>query len=182
MKVTCNPGGPGHHWVKARYHLDTHPKGMEIFRFEWVNPFTKKKVEKTRTFIPSLVTDNTYLDDSYIASLFQVGSVELVRAWLEGDWSVIQGAFFDGWSNKNIVEPFAIPKEWLRFRSIDWGTFRPFSVGWWALNGDDFPLAASSASWSRSVSSASRGLIRPVVFSRCPEGAESNSPTASGQG
>ena len=140
MKATCNPGGPGHHWVKARYRLDTNPSGMEVFRFEWINPFNKQKVEKTRVFIPSKVTDNKYLDDTYIASLFQVGSDELVRAWLEGDWSVIQGAFFDVWSNRNIVQPFAIPEDWTRFRSIDWGTAKPFSVGWWAVNGDEFPL------------------------------------------
>ena len=113
---------------------------MEVFRFEWINPFNKQKVEKTRVFIPSKVTDNKYLDDTYIASLFQVGSDELVRAWLEGDWSVVQGSFFDVWSNRNIVQPFAIPEDWTRFRSIDWGNAKPFSVGWWAVNGDEFPL------------------------------------------
>jgi hypothetical protein len=142
MKVTCNPGGPGHGWVKARYRLDTHPEGMEVFRFEFVNPFNKKKsVQKTRLFMPSRVTDNRHLDlDSYCASLSQVGSKELVRAWLEGDWSVIEGCFFDGWSQRNIVTPFAVPPEWMRFRSIDWGSAKPFSAGWWAVNGDEFLL------------------------------------------
>jgi hypothetical protein len=63
-----------------------------------------------------------------------------VRAWLEGDWSVIEGAFFDGWSGKNIVTPFAVPPEWLRFRSMDWGAARPFSIGWWAVVSDDHSL------------------------------------------
>jgi hypothetical protein len=53
MKVTCNPGGAGHGWVKARYKLDTHPEGMEVFKYEYVNPFNKKRIEKTRLFIPS---------------------------------------------------------------------------------------------------------------------------------
>lgn len=140
LKLTANPGGPGHHWVKARYRLDSHPGGMELFKFEWVNPFTKEKVEKTRIFIPSKVSDNKYLDSSYVASLFQVGSPELVRAWLEGDWSVVQGSFFPEWSSENIVEPFDIPLDWLRFRSIDWGSASPFSVGWWAVCNDDFRL------------------------------------------
>jgi hypothetical protein len=138
MKGTCNPGGPGHQWVKARYRLDIHPKGMEVFRFEFTNPFTKKKIEKTRVFIPSRVNDNKYLGDDYVANLFQVGSESLVRAWLEGDWSVIDGAFFDGWSSKNVVRPFEIPSDWIRFRSADWGFARPFSVGWWAVAGDDY--------------------------------------------
>lgn len=88
MKGTCNPGGPGHQWVKARYRLDTNPKGFELYEFEFINPFTKKKITKTRMFIPSKVTDNKFLGDEYVANLFQVGSSQLVRAWLEGDWSV----------------------------------------------------------------------------------------------
>ena len=133
MKATCNPGGPGHHWVKARYHLDEYPQGMELFRTEWTNPFTGKKVEKTRLFIPSRVHDNKYLDDDYVANLYQVGSAELVRAWLEGDWTVVEGSFFPEFGARNIIEPFTVPKEWLRFRSMDWGSARPFAVGWWAV-------------------------------------------------
>jgi hypothetical protein len=140
MKATCNPGGPGHHWVKARYKLDEYPKGMELFRTEWTNPFTAKKLEKTRVFIPSKVNDNRYLSDDYVANLYQVGSAELVRAWLEGDWSVVEGSFFDTFGARNIIEPFTVPKEWLRFRSMDWGSRAPFSVGWWAVASDDHAI------------------------------------------
>lgn len=139
MKSTCNPGGPGHQWVKARYKLDTHPKGMEVFRFEYTNPFTKKKIEKTRVFIPSKVVDNKYLGDDYVANLFQVGSENLVKAWLTGDWSVIEGAFFPEWStDRHVIRPFEIPGGWTRFRSADWGSAKPFSIGWWGVVGDDF--------------------------------------------
>jgi len=142
MKSTCNPGGPGHQWVKARYRLDTHPQGMEIFRFEYINPFNKKKIEKTRVFIPSKVVDNKYLGDDYVANLFQVGSENLVKAWLTGDWSVIEGAFFPEWSTeKHVLRPFEIPASWTRFRSGDWGSAKPFSIGWWAVVGDDFHLS-----------------------------------------
>ena len=138
MKSTCNPGGPGHQWVKARYRLDTNPGGMEIYKFEFVNPFTKKKIEKTRVFIPSKVVDNKYLGDDYVANLFQVGSENLVKAWLTGDWSVIEGAFFPEWSTeKHVIRPFEIPANWTRFRSADWGSAKPFSIGWWAVVGDE---------------------------------------------
>lgn len=137
MKGTCNPGGPGHQWVKDRYRLGTHPQGLELFEFEYVNPFTNKTVTRSRMFIPSRLTDNRFLGDAYVAGLFQVGSRELVRAWLEGDWDAIEGAFFDAWDpRKHIVPPFTIPKEWLRFRSMDWGSAAPFSVGWWAVAGE----------------------------------------------
>lgn len=120
MKGTCNPGGPGHQWVKARYSLDTHPLGFELFKFEFVNPFTKARIEKTRMFIPSKVTDNKFLGDDYVANLFQVGSETLVRAWLEGDWSVIEGAFFDCWSTeKHVIKPFTIPPDWASGRKND---------------------------------------------------------------
>lgn len=139
MKGTCNPGGPGHQWVKARYRLDAHPHGFQRFDFEFTNPFTKRTITKTRMFIPSKVTDNRFLGDDYVAQLYQVGSEQLVRAWLEGDWSVIDGAFFDCWSpDRHIVRPFAIPPEWTRFRSGDWGSAKPFSFGWWAVVGDKF--------------------------------------------
>lgn len=141
MKSTCNPGGPGHQWVKARYRLDTNPGGMEIYKFEYINPFTKKKIEKTRVFIPSKVVDNKYLGDDYVANLFQVGSENLVKAWLTGDWSVIEGAFFPEWSTeKHVIRPFEIPASWTRFRSGDWGSAKPFSMGWWAVVGEDFPM------------------------------------------
>jgi hypothetical protein len=139
MKGTCNPGGPGHQWVKARYRLDTHPHGFAKFEFEFTNPFTGKKLVKTRMFIPSKVMDNRFLGDDYVANLFQVGSPALVRAWLEGDWSIIDGAFFDCWSkDKHAVPPFEIPKDWPRFRSGDWGSASPFSFGWWAIVTDDY--------------------------------------------
>ncbi len=53
MKSTCNPGGPGHQWVKARYQLDEHPHGFHLMRHSFVNPFTKATVEKTCIFICS---------------------------------------------------------------------------------------------------------------------------------
>ena len=68
-----------------------------------------------------------------------VGSDTLVRAWLEGDWTVIEGAYFDCWRyDQHVVEPFEVPAHWARFRSMDWGSAKPFSVGWWAIVSDDY--------------------------------------------
>src|SRR5262249_35015889 len=48
-------------------------------------------------------------------------------------------AFFDCWdSGRHVIRPFEVPKEWMRFRSMDWGSASPFSVGWWAIVQDDF--------------------------------------------
>ncbi len=58
------------------------------------------------------------------------------RVCVEGDWSIVEGAFFDKWSGRNILAPFQIPPFWSRFRSFDWGYAAPFSVGWWAVVSD----------------------------------------------
>jgi hypothetical protein len=93
-------------------------------------------------FIPSRIEDNKLLmqnDPDYVNNLYLVGSDQLVKAWLSGDWNAVEGAFFDCWnSSRHIVRPFAIPESWTRYRSMDWGSARPFSVGWWAIVPDDF--------------------------------------------
>jgi hypothetical protein len=131
FRATGNPGGPGHQWVKARY-IDPAPLGFKIFK--------DKLSGLERVYIPSRVSDNKYLGESYVQQLKASGSEQLVRAWLEGDWSVIDGAFFDCWSTRHVLRPFELPADWLRFRSADWGSAKPFSVGWWAVVGDDFPV------------------------------------------
>ena len=130
MRLTGNPGGPGHQWVKARY-IDPNPAGFEVIR----DPVTGLE----RVYIPSRVGDNRYLGSDYVQRLKAVGSEALVKAWLDGDWSVIEGAFFDEWSyERHVIRPVSLPSDWLKFRSADWGSAAPFSVGWWAVAGDDF--------------------------------------------
>jgi hypothetical protein len=136
IRLTGNPGGPGQQWVKARY-IDPNPKGMEVFQRSFTDPFSKREITRDWVFIPSRVTDNRFLGPEYIATLQMSGSPQLVRAWLEGDFGAVEGAFFDNWDiSRHVVTPFAIPDDWLKFRSMDWGSASPFSVGWWAVVGD----------------------------------------------
>lgn len=131
FRATANPGGPGHTWVKERY-IDPAPAGWDVL---------KDEDGLERVFIPAKLSDNRILsenDPMYVSRLRQSGSAELVRAWLEGDWNVIDGAFFDCWSDQMVIRPFVIPDHWLRFRSFDWGFARPFSVGWWAVASEDY--------------------------------------------
>jgi hypothetical protein len=95
----------------------------------------------TRVFIPSRLADNPLLmknDPGYVNKLRASGSPQLVQAWLEGDWNVIEGAFFSEFSSRrHIIPPFKVPDHWVRFRSMDWGSAHPFSVGWWAVCQDE---------------------------------------------
>lgn len=130
MRCTCNPGGSGHGWVKewiidhGEYELVTDPESGLV-----------------RTYIPAKIADNPALlvnDPSYVNRLKAVGSPELVRAWLLGDWTVIEGAFFPEFSrSRHVVAPFEIPEHWTRWRAMDWGSAKPFSVGWYAFVADD---------------------------------------------
>lgn len=135
IRAAANPGGVGHIAVKE-YFVDPAPDGYQ--------PILDPQTNHERMFIPSKLRDNAVLlrnDPTYADRLRGLGSDALVRAWLEGDWSIVEGAFFDRWSDaKHVVEPFTIPDWWMRFRSMDWGSASPFSVGWWAVAGEDHEL------------------------------------------
>ena len=167
FRATGNPGGPGHQWVKARY-IDPNPGGWEVRKFTFENPWTRDTIEQDRVFIPSKLQDNKFLGPEYVANLQMVGSDTLVRAWLEGDWTVIEGAYFDCWRyEQHVVEPFEVPAHWARFRSMDWGSAKPFSVGWWAIVGDDHCLSIQGA--SRITPARRPAPLSRVVRGRCPE-------------
>lgn len=139
--ATGNPGGPGHQWVKARY-IDPAPHGWDFLYEDFENPFTGETVRLNRVFIPSKLTDNPALtrDATYIGKLHQSGSEQLVRAWLMGDWDVVEGAYFDCWdAARHVIRPFKVPEWWAVFGSFDWGSARPFSYGLWAVS-DGSPL------------------------------------------
>jgi hypothetical protein len=132
FRATCNPGGPGHTWVKQRYIDPGTDRVIETIK----NPLGGEDLRAARLFIPAKLADNPALvaqDPTYAARLAKSGSELLVRAWLDGDWSVVLGAFFDGWGPRNIIKPFRIPEDWTRFIAFDWGLSAPFSVGWWAV-------------------------------------------------
>lgn len=134
MFLTGNPGGPGHSMVKNRF----------------ISPFPGGGVpipdgEDTAIFIPSNVKDNHILcrnDPKYINRLRSIKDESLRRAWLQGDWDVVLGGFFDDvWDRGAHVLPrFKPPKHWPRMCGLDWGTARPFSVGWFAVaDGEPVP-------------------------------------------
>lgn len=142
MRLTGNPGGPGHLWVKARY-IDPDPKGYSVITEEEVLTIdgVERRVSLDRVFIPSKLGDNRLLienDPTYVIRLRQSGSAALVKAWLEGDWSMIDGAFFDEWGPQHILESHIwlprIPIAARRFRAFDWGSAKPFSCGWYAIS------------------------------------------------
>lgn len=140
LRLTGNPGGPGHAWVKKRY-IDPAPEGYKVIREELINPFTRQPTVVERVFIPSKLTDNKLLlekNPDYVAQLQLAGSKQLVQAWLHGVWDAIEGAFFAEFDPAVHVLPAEvirrIPPHTLVFRALDWGYAAPFSVGWYAVS------------------------------------------------
>jgi hypothetical protein len=128
LRLTGNPGGPGHNWVKARY-ITLAPNGYSII--------SDPQSGELRVFIPSRLEDNRELtekDPNYERRLMQSGSPTLVKAWRFGMWDIVAGGFFDDlWNpDKHVLTPFAIPKGWRYKRSFDWGSSSPASLGLWA--------------------------------------------------
>ena len=143
---TCNPGNEGHAWVK-RLFIDKKYKEGE-------NP-------DEYLFIQSLVTDNKALLASQPDYIKQLEALppKLRKAWLEGDWNIFEGAFFEDFRDTpdldlcaaagiseedayhqrrftHVIEPFEIPRYWNIMRSYDFGYNKPWSLGYWAIDPD----------------------------------------------
>jgi hypothetical protein len=129
--LTFNPGGIGHGWLKELF-IKPAPKGMKLLKKELPNGAHFDYI-----YIPSRVHDNQILlarDPDYINRLHMVGSPELVRAWLEGDFEIHEGSYFPEFSSKHIIAPFNVPKHWPRYLGYDWGYRSPFAAVWGAVS------------------------------------------------
>lgn len=128
---TCNPGGQGHAYIK-RLFID--------------RKYTEQEDPEQYSFISAKVTDNMALmesDPDYMKTL-QALPPKLRKAWLDGDWDIFEGQFFEDFIDKpvnykdrkwtNVIEPFEIPSSWTIYRSYDHGYSKPFSCGYWAVD------------------------------------------------
>lgn len=135
-RIICgaNPGHVGHQFVKTTFIDGVQP--LQIYRTP------PDEGGMLRQYIPARLEDNPSMaeqDPGYEARLSGLGSEALVRAMRDGDWDIIEGAFFDCFDRKrHVVKPFPLPAHWLRFRTGDWGSASPFSFGWYAVVDDDF--------------------------------------------
>jgi len=147
MRLTGNPGGAGHNWVKARY-IVPNPRGFQLITEEEEIRIgdVVQRISLSRVFIPSKITDNILLmqnDPTYVLRLRQSGSEALVKAWLEGNWDIVDGAFFDEWDEEvHVLDEsylLQIPRTANVFRAFDWGSAKPFCCGWYAVSDGTWP-------------------------------------------
>lgn len=147
IRSTCNPGGVGHGWVKARF-IDAAPPMTPITdEYTVTTPEGKSIIlKKKRIFVPSTVFDNKALldnDPNYLATLAMLPEAER-DALLYGNWDSFAGQVFREWKNDpahykdrrwtHVIEPFMPPEHWKIWRGFDYGYTRPFAVGWYAAS------------------------------------------------
>lgn len=54
-----------------------------------------------------------------------------------GDWGLGEGQYFKEWrTDLHVVKPFGIPKDWIKFRAMDFGIAKPSAVLWLAVDYD----------------------------------------------
>src|SRR5207249_8975363 len=80
-------GDVGHQHIAARY----------VFKAAPWTPFLEPHSGRTFIYAPSTFIDNPFIDQTAYRKQLAAScpsDPELLRAWLEGDWSVARGAYF----------------------------------------------------------------------------------------
>jgi phage terminase large subunit len=125
MAGATNPGNVGHAWVKALWVDHVPPPGFE--RPELYDP-------GDYYFIPAQIKDNRiYAEDAEYRKTLEALPEHLRRAFLEGDWNVFAGQYFDVFDvGRHTARPeeFHLEPWWPRWISVDWGFQHPSAVYW----------------------------------------------------
>lgn len=149
IRSTANPGGVGHGWVKNRFVTAGNPGEPITTVTKIIGPDKKIQYKaQSRVYIPASVFDNRKLmenDPGYVTRLANLPEAER-NALLYGDWNSFTGQVFtefrddpEGYDThqwSHVIKPFRVPEWWRIFRTYDFGYAKPYSVGWYAVDGD----------------------------------------------
>lgn len=112
MILTTNPDKPTH-WIKRRL-MD----GSEASVYY------------------SKAADNPHNPPEYLETLESLTGI-LGKRLNKGLWVQAEGVVYDDFDySLHVVEPFQIPTNWRRIRSVDFGFVNPFVAQWWAIDGE----------------------------------------------
>lgn len=140
VRATANPYGVGHNWVKARFKLPIRPGLVH-------GPVMRNLVDKYGDPLPERVAIHSSLEENLILMRADPGYLGRIRAaarnpaeykaWVHGDWNIVAGGMFDDvWDEGIHMLPnfplVLLPKRWYINRAYDYGSSKPFSIGWWA--------------------------------------------------
>jgi hypothetical protein len=130
---------PAQGWLKERF-VTPEPKGNVVHRQKVVNPETGKVNYRTRLFLPAKLDDNpdkAFVDQYKIRLLSKPAHMR--ARYLYGDWDSVEGGYFEDDYNPqvHVIDAFKIPRDWPKFRSMDWGFKAPGVIGWFAMDPDE---------------------------------------------
>lgn len=112
------------------------------------NPVSSKHWLKAKFFdnpSPDVLTDtstfeqNRFIDEQYRIRMERrkLNDPEGYRVYALGEWGLLGGQYFNGWRESlHVIKPFKIPDNWIRFRMMDWGSYRPYACYWAAVDFD----------------------------------------------
>lgn len=127
-----NPGNIGHAWFKKEFVKCGQAESV-------VDVEVEPGQMESHIFIPAKLEDNQKLEqrDPQYRKTLEAQPEKYRRMLLHGDWDVFAGQFFDEWLDSvHVVKPFPIPQGWLVFGSFDWGSYRPYAYGDFAVDYD----------------------------------------------
>jgi phage terminase large subunit len=142
MAGATNPGNIGHAWVKALWVDHTPPPEFDRPELYDASDYD---------FIRARITDNPiYANDAAYRRTLEILPEHLRRAFLDGDWNVFAGQYFDVFDvGRHTARPEDIRLEpwWPRWISIDWG-FKHNSAVYWhcavPASGNQSPVTSQS--------------------------------------
>lgn len=149
-RSTFNPYGPGHNAVKS-YFIDPAAAGVPFVadRSNAADIAAEYGIDlpegppRLTVCLHGHYSENRTLmaaqPDYAVMIAASAENQEQAKAWLSDDWDIVAGGMFDDvWNRRRHVLPaFMPPPGWTVTRAYDWGSSKPFSVGWWArANGE----------------------------------------------
>ncbi len=149
VRLTANPGGISHTWLKKMFvdRCPPLPDGKPIFFEQYDVNYQPMRPSKpysdkfgvTWEYVPATVFDNPVLiknNPSYVRKLQSISNKDKMRMLLHGDWSVSCGEFFDWHQELHVISHKLFMKdfqkkvasgEYLLFRAFDYGHRSPFA-------------------------------------------------------
>jgi hypothetical protein len=120
-------------------YVDPHPQGRRML-YRKLRMGDGEAREITRMYIPGRLSDNP---DKQFAADYELSLRELPEAmraaYLDGNWYHVAGAYYaNEWDpHIHVVRGYKVPRDWPKFRSMDWGFKSPGCVLWWAIDEDE---------------------------------------------
>lgn len=124
LLLLTNPGGPGHEWHRDRY-VESSEGGRFVVVYDDRDSQGRGR-DRRVAFVPARVGDNPFIDSDYTSNLVSISDPAKRAQYLDGDWSIVEGAFFSNFDPVlHVEEPFPIPPEWPIYGGYDWGFADP---------------------------------------------------------